>query len=247
MASVKFVRELELEEPSVLRSRSSTRTAAAVSDGKAQGLVDNGSLVSFASNVTGQKKQDVLYSTLLAQMAANKAYDRFNDTENWYKFYTDVMGKVGWVLQGFQFDEYQSSQSDFKISQITLELLSALIGPEAELMTVVKKTIDNLAKSSEGITLFGSSSASEKHGNFQIIPCSVDKSNQVNVAFVGAYFTASQVSKNYFFFTYSKQDIHLFKAAQVFTLNEDLYSQVRETVIKKLGDAVKTEIDDLQI
>lgn len=109
------------------------------------------------------------------------------------------------------------------------------------------RTIDNLAKSSEGITLFGSSSASEKHGNFQIIPCSVDESNQVNVAFVGAYFTASQVSKNYFFFTYSKQDIHLFKAAQVFTLNEDLYSQVRETVIKKLGDAVKTEIDDLQI
>lgn len=81
MASVKFVRELELEEPSVLRSRSSTCTAAAVSDGKAQGLVDNGSLVSFASNVMGQKKQDVLYSTLLAQLAANKKYDRFNYTE----------------------------------------------------------------------------------------------------------------------------------------------------------------------
>ena len=256
MAAVKFVNELELEEhlgAGVMlastggTSDSTPSTAPAVSDGKAQGFVDNGSLVSFASNVTGQNKQDVLYSTLLAQRAANKKYDRFNDTENWYRFYTDVMGKVGWVLQGFQFDEYKSSQKDFKISQITLELLSALIGPEAELMTVVKATIDNLAKSAEGVTLFGSSSASEKHGNFQIIPCTVDKNNQVNVAFIGGYFTASQSSKNYFFFTYSKQDIHLFTSSQVFTLNQDLYAVVRESVIKKLGDAVKTDIDDLDI
>ena len=241
MAAVKFVNELELEEHSgaVLMKAASGRrlasapstAAAAVSDGKAQGFVDNGSLVSFTSNVTGQNKKDVLYSTLLAQRAANKKHDRFNDTKNWYKFYTDVMGKVGWVLQGFKFDEYQSSQSDFKISQITLELLSALIGPDAEMMTVVKATINNLAKSAEGVTLFGSSSASEKHGNFQIIPCTVDKSNQVNVAFIGGYFTARQVSKNYFFSTYSKQDIHLFKSSQVFTLNEHLYSVVRETVI----------------
>ena len=49
MASVAFVCELELEEHSVLQSRRSTRTAAAaVSEDKAQGFVDNGSLVSFA-------------------------------------------------------------------------------------------------------------------------------------------------------------------------------------------------------
>ena len=108
---------------------------------------------------------------------------------------------MGPRLQGFQFDEYNSSQSDFKISQVALELLSSLIGPDAELMTVVKETLDNLAKSEEGTKLFGSRSASEKNGNFQIISRAVDESNQVNVAFIGAYFTASQVSNNYFFFT----------------------------------------------
>ena len=239
MDSVETVNQLELEERFVLPLGNAGSPAPLVS-----GFVDDGSLVCFTSNVTAQLKEDVLFSTLLAQLAANKKYDRFNDTENWYKFYTDVMGKVGWVLHGVAFDEYQSSQANFKISQLALETLSALIGPEAELMTVVKETLDNLAKSSEGITLFGSNSASEKHGNFQIIPCTVDKSNQVNVAFIGAYFTASEVSKNYFFDTYSREGIQLFKVANIFTFSQDLYACVRENVIKKLGN--KVDIDRIK-
>ena len=239
MDSVETESELEVEERFVLPLGNSAGAAPSVS-----GFVNDGSLVCFTTNVTPKLKQDILYSTLLAQLAANKKHDRFNDTEHWYKFYTDVMGKVGWVLQGFKFDEYQSSQSDFKISQITLELLSDLIGPDAELMTVVKETIDNLEKSTEGISLFSSNSASEKHGNFQIIACTVDECNQVNVAFIGAYFTASQVSKNYFFDTYSREGIQLFKVAHIFTFSQDLYACVRENVIKKLED--KVDIDRIR-
>ena len=136
------------------------------------------------------------------------------------------------------------AQSAFKISQITLELLSDLIGPDAELMTAVKATIDNLAKSAEGVTLFGSNSASEKHGNFQIMACTVDEFNQVNAAFVGAYFTVSQVSKNYFFDTYSREGIQLFKVAHVFTFIQDVYACVRESVIKKPKD--KVDIDRIR-
>ena len=145
-------------------------------------------LVSFTAKLTGQHKQDVLYSTLLAQLAANKKHNRFDDSKQWYEYYTDVLGNLGWVMQNFHFDEYESHQADFKISQVTLELLSAMIGGEAELLAVVKATLDSLAKSSEGITLFGSSSSSGKSGNFQIMPCTLDKSNQITVTFLGSYF-----------------------------------------------------------
>ena len=122
----KFVDSLELEDLSDLPSNTVT-----LSDGKKQGLVDAGSLVSFTANLTGQQKQDVLYSTLLAQLAANKKYSRFNDTKQWYEFYNNVLEKVGWVMQNYHFDEYKSHQADFKISQVTLELLSAFVGGEA--------------------------------------------------------------------------------------------------------------------
>ena len=79
MDSVRFIRSLELTEYSGLPSPK----LVTLPDGKAQALVDAGSLVSFTSNLKGQQKEDVLNSSLLAQLAANKRYDRFNDSENW--------------------------------------------------------------------------------------------------------------------------------------------------------------------
>ena len=243
MDPVSFVRSLELE-PYSSGFLGDGRIAA---DIKKEGFVDAGSLVSFTSSLSGQQKSDVLNSTLLAQLASNKTYDRYNDPEHWYKFYTDVMSHLGWVMQSFQFDEYKSTQASFKLTDVVLKLLSAMAGNDKELMEVVKETLDSLAKSGEGLALFDSNSNSSKHGNFQILPCTVDKSQQVSVAFIGAHFTANQVSTNYFFFSYAKQDIKLFKSGQAFTLDEDVYSEVREEVIKKLGERAKVFIKDLDI
>lgn len=77
--------------------------------GKGQRYVSDGSLVSFVSSLTGEQKQDVLDSSLLAQLAANKKYDRESDTDKWYKEYTNVMQMLGWVMQGFKFGRYKSS------------------------------------------------------------------------------------------------------------------------------------------
>ena len=241
MDKVRFVKSLELQESYAAE----LGAPILATDGKAEAFVCDGSLTSFVADLSGQQKEDVLHSSLLAQLAANKKHDRFKDTENWYKFYTDVMGHVGWVMQGFNFSEYTSHQAEFKISQVTLELLSGLIGGDAALMAVVKGTLDSLAKSADGITLFGSTSSSSKQGNFQVVPCTVDKSNQVNVAFLGSYFEASEVAHNYFFVTMKKQDVHLFKATQVFTLDGEIYDQVRDAVLEKLGDSGKKFIKKL--
>ena len=203
-----------------------------------------------------QQKQDVLYSTLLAQLAASKKYDRFIDPDKWYNVHIDVLRNVGWVLQDFKFEKYQSSQSSFKISQITVELLAALlaalIGLDLkltelipDLVEVLKATIDDLGKSSGAITLFGSSSASEKHGNFQIMQCVADKNNHIKMVFLGSFFQASHVTDDFFFMTYSKEDISLFKEVQIFTLDDNKYGKVRDKVIEKLGDSVKKDIDEI--
>ena len=133
------------------------------------------------------------------------------------------------------------------ISQITLELLSALIGEHATLLKTVQATFKSLAKDSEGLTLFSSKSSSVHHGNFQILPCEVDKNGQINAAFIGAYFNASYVSQDYFFVSYSTHYITLFKTAQIFTLDEDVYRQVRKEIIAKLGNRAKENIHDIAI
>ena len=216
-------------------------------DGQAEGYVCNGSLVSFVSNLTGQQKQDVLDSSLLAQLAANKKYDREKDTENWYKFYTKVMENVGWVIQGFQFNKHESKQSDFKLSQLPLEILSGLVGGTAEILKVLKATLDVLAKSSEGVTLFGSNSTSDKNGNMLVMPCTVDKSNQITVSLMGFIFEADSSADNYFFFTWKSQHIKLYKSSQTCTLNEDAYADVRDDVREKLKGKRKSNIKKLEL
>lgn len=166
--------------------------------------------MSFTSQLNGQNK-DVLNSILLAQLAANKKYEPFSQTEDRYKFYTDVMGNIGWVMQSLKFNKYNSTEKGFKISQVVWQLLiDWLIGGDKERKKVITETLNGLAKSQK-VSLC-SKSTSAKHGNFQVLPCTVDKSNQVNICFLGSFFKASQVDNNYFLFTYAEQDIALFKS-----------------------------------
>lgn len=213
-----------------------------------EAFVDAGSLPMFTSQLNDQQKKDVLNSTLLARLAADKKHDRFAKPDDWYNIYTNVLGRIGWVLvEDLKFNEYKSSEKEFQISQVVLEFLSALTGGDKELMKVVKGTLDSLQQSKERLTLFSSSSTSGNSGNFQILPCTVDKSKQVTVGFMGFHFTAEQVANDYLFVTYSSQDVHLSMSGQVFTLNEEVYAKVREHVLDKLGKNDNDFIDRLDI
>lgn len=215
--------------------------------GKDQRYVADGSLASFVKNLAGQQKQDVLNSTLLAQLAASKKFDRQKETTKWYDFYKYVLENVGWVIQSFQFTDYQTSNSSFKLSEVTLEILGALVEPEAEIMKVVKATIDSLSKSKGGIALFESGSTSGGDSNFQIIPCTLDQSQQITLALMAFKFHAQHYEDDFFFFSWGSQHTKLNYATQTCTLNEDVYSQVRQDIIKKLGKRAHTFVDNLDL
>ena len=112
MAALSFIKQLELvpmaedQVQLALRAKSSP-----VKEQKEQGFVDAGSLVKKLSHV---HKSDVLNSTLLAHLTADKKYNRNKDTDKWYEIYINVLGKVGWVVQELQFERYQASGQSFQ-------------------------------------------------------------------------------------------------------------------------------------
>lgn len=135
---------------------------------KAAAEVVAGSLASFTSKVSGPQLRDVHNSTLLAQLAATAKFPKQEQVEDWYNFYGNVLGELGWITQSFSFDTYKSDQASFKLSEVTLELLSPLVGGEEK---VVKNTLDSLAQSQSGLTLFNTNSTSNNSGRYQILPC----------------------------------------------------------------------------
>ena len=237
MAALSFVNQLELEEEKVHSANL-----------KDQGFVNGGSLTSFTSGLSSTHRSDVLNSTLLAQLAASKHHDRIKETEEWYKIYVQVLGKIGWVIQNFEFERYEADSQTMKVSKAILDVVNGILSPYE--IGAVQRVLESLRSSQNEPwwELFDRKSTGPgKNGNFQVIPCHEDSSGQVVMALGSFYFTATARQEHWLWFQYNSTDVHLFRATQVATLNEVVYSTVRKAVIEKLGGNANTCIGELQI
>ena len=216
----------------------------------AEVYISAGSLVFFSPRFNGQQKQDMLYSSLLAQLAASAEYNRLNETDKWYNFFNKTMANIAWVTQSFEFQKYESRSEFLTISKVTQELLGGLPENEKELMTTVKETFDCLVKtpSTDVFTqLFCTNSISKRGGNFQIFVCDVDKTNQINVAGFYIYFHANEERENQFLISQRKQDIAIYYSTTILTLNERLYADIRDDVKDKLGERATTLVHKVPV
>jgi hypothetical protein len=242
-----FVSQLELPEIDRQAPKLYNAKAPAFQDGTEGAATDAGSLVSFVSGLTAQHKSDVLNSTLLAQLAATKQYDRFKQTRLWYDFYVQVLAQVGWVVPAFAYREYSPSGASLVLSDAILDILSAIAtGNE---IAILKATLTSLKdkSSNEGpLVLFDQQSFPENLGTFQIFPVGEDD-GQLVMALSAMEFRADKHVTRFLWWTWTTTTVKLFQSAQKAVLNEDVYGQVRAEVIKKLGDRAAQFIKDIEI
>lgn len=243
----KFITGLELPPvntklPDVYRPE-----ARAFASNEQGAAVDAGSLVSFVGGISGLHKSDVLNSTLLAQLAATKQYDRYTQTRQWYEFYTNVLANVGWVMPGFVYRRYEPSGSSLILSDAVIKILSAIATGDE--MKVVMEALSGLRDNpnNEGpLVLFDHQSFPEQLGTFQVFPVSVDRGDVV-MALAALEFQAEKHVTRFLWWSWTSMNVKLFESAQKGVLNEDIYSQVRQDVIDKLGDNAKKFIHDIEI
>ncbi|TFK78950.1 hypothetical protein K466DRAFT_668278 [Polyporus arcularius HHB13444] len=205
-----------------------------------------GSSVSFVGNLPAQMKSDVLNSTLFAQLAANKQYDRQDQTTQWYDYYKYVLETVGYNVQGFDFAYLSDANSYLSVDNLLLKLAAAyLTGGELALFTTM---IDSLkqAKNEAATKLFDSSSKSFNKANFQV---GVASNAQGNAMFkIGAYYYgAEQNIDKVLFFTFGSQKIEFYAGNQTMLLNNDVYGQVRASVLEKLGSNAKDLVAGIEL
>lgn len=122
--------DLSTSTPSELRwkefynnSYADSGQAQLCSDYTKEGYVNMGGLHSFTSDLSGSIKQDVLYSTLLAQITASSRYGRTDQFNQWYDEYVAILKSVGWKIESFTFSNYSPASLTYSIFEAVKEVV----------------------------------------------------------------------------------------------------------------------------
>jgi hypothetical protein len=199
------------------------------------------------AGVSKQHREDVENSALLAQLAANKQYNREKDTENWYTFYRTVLENVGWVVPDFSFDQFQAAGDTFTVDKVIVDLLQSIATGDE--VAVVESTLNAMKSLDQGdgrLVLYETQTHSDHQGNFQAH--SVSESGGSVVMRIGTfYFGTEDTVTRILWFNFPSSRTSFYEGAQTMELDEDVYSQVRQTIKAKLGANAKDFVKDLEI
>ena len=249
---VQFVNDLELEKPVESFTVKRTRGAVApqlVKEGEDQAFLSDKSIVSFVSAVNGQNRKDILNSTLLAQLAANKKSPIEQDLTGWYKRYIDVLRNIGWVVENAEINNYEVREKVFEVEHVIIDILSASFG--AGYIALIKKTLESLKQMSEQndgrIKVFEKNTQSISKGCFQM--ALADEENDALSMKLGTFLlTSTNQIKQILFVKIKRDETKLEYASSQATLDTELYSMAaRDAVIHKLSQDITDYIAEIEI
>lgn len=198
--------------------------------------VNAGSIISFTGGVSAAEKEDVLYSTQLAQRAASARHDRFAATKDWYDVYVDVLERLGWVGEGFAFEKRMSASGELSMDRTALDVLMS-IATQGQL-AILTRTFDFLKKlgdADEPLRLFDMQSQSGLSGNFQVGAVQRAENGALSLALGAFHFRSNDQRGGVIFIRWGKDEVEFWTGAQKLTLNEALYAQHRSAVAAKLS------------
>lgn len=242
-----YVNSLSLATTTVIPDEKLSGEIKFVEDGPTAKTVA-GSTVSFVGGVPKIRQQDVLNSTLLAQLAANKAYDRETATVEWYMKYREVLENIGWNINSFNFNKYTSSGVTVQMDKEVLNILTAAMsGNELAVLTATINALKNGDPNSKEVTLFDSNGSSGENGNFQLSTASLDPNKNVQMSLGTFYFKASEHHTRFLFWSWDTKSLDMYGGSQSVILNEQIYSSVRAAIITKLGDKAQKYVADIDI
>jgi hypothetical protein len=201
-----------------------------------QSFMNDKSLVSFVSEVSEQRRQDVLHSVLLAQLAANKKFPEEDQIKEWYEAFVDVLSNIGWAMQSASFTPFTSEGTTIEVDKAIIDLVASAVGGSA-LVPIISKTLDaikGLSDTSGKFIAFEKNTHTATKGAFQV---GIAKEVNDTVALqLGTFLiTSSDTIKQILFFKSSKSTTTLEFCSRVGTLDESVYSTVRDAIQAKLG------------
>jgi hypothetical protein len=277
MPAIDFVRELAIEVAGSGRLWRAGSPAAFTEDRPlpACAFVAGASVAAFTDGIYGQQREDLLNSTLLAQLSANQRHAVERDTVNWYAWYRRVLLKLGWRLvparepkhrprlrlvgqladpsrvaaaQFTPFKPVVSEQPRFSADGTALAVLRTRVdGAALQATEAALAKLHSLDQRDRRTHIFESSAHQGASGSFQIISASAVSGQLLSMTIAAFIFSTSEPVTRLLGFHFGRTTTTMHQACDTLTLDAADYAPVRAQVIEQLGDQAAAFIDEIDL
>ena len=214
--------------------------------------VVDGTVIMIPSTVSNQTRQDVLYSLLVAQLAADKKYSRSSANEDWIKFLDNTLDNIAWVTAKHSYGDLTVKSSKFNISGLALQEMGKDSVMKAHMKTYGKimSTLGKLPTSSPARKMIQNRTYNSTKHDAAVMFCSVEHTSSstglsvLMIALSGVKDTTSYTLTH----NYTTKEVKSVKElVGHYVLNEHSYPTIRQKIIDKLGSRVKTGIVEVKL
>lgn len=213
--------------------------------GKAQAAVVGSELVSFATNVAPQWRQDLINCSLFAQLWAKAEVADPTRIFDWYDAYFGALQQLGWMVQDQGFAVYVETSQNFSAHEAILKVAEGLLMPSMGSLTLVRTTLDALAsmdESSPFITLFSRESQQASTARFQISLAEQSADGGLTVALMAFGLEAKTTLTQVLFFKSLASQATLRHCSGKVSINTPLLEALRPDLSEQLKEHARSFI-----
>ena len=213
---------------------------------QADPIISGSNGVITTANVPDEKRPWVYDSYLFSELAANAKVNKQKDPIQWYSVFSDTLVQLGWVSKNFDFSNYHPTGSELTVAKVVIDVLAAIA--DGKQQEALKVFIESLQADGDSVTFFQSKTFNNKKGQFCISPCDADASTGELALSIGAFNgTFSENATNFFFGTWKSTDVKLQTAAQVLSIDEDIFREVYPDIKARLVPFVDSNIHRIKL
>lgn len=246
--SRQFVRQAVLPRPPAAVRGASDLPEVALEAGKAQAAVVGSDLLSFATNVSPQWRQDLINCSLFAQLWAKAEVADSRRIFDWYDAYFGALQQLGWMVQDQGFAVYVETSRDFSAHEAILRVAEGLLMPAAGSLALVRTTLDAvlaLGEDSPFVTLFNRESQQAQAARFQISLAEQSSDGGLTVALMAFGLEARSTLTQVLFFKSLASEVTLRHCSGKVSVNTALLEQLRGDLNDQLKEHARSFIRKL--
>ncbi|KAI0332903.1 hypothetical protein GY45DRAFT_1368888 [Cubamyces sp. BRFM 1775] len=212
--------------------------------------VNGSAAVLYMTGVTAQMKEDVMYSTLWAQIQSDRMFPGrpMDKRKEWHDNYQAVLLGLGWTVKSFSETELGNASAYGSVDRLVIELEVEDLDDQE--FVLFQDMISSLRKpaNSDPLRVFDQMAVHSLDAGFQVGVVSNSESNALFKCGAHQYNSKSDTVSSALFYTFTPTAIvPYFAVNQIMELDTDKYAGLRDIVRAHISDVVQDLIREIEL